>query len=312
MRKLHYIDKTKSDWREKWLAVRKKSIGASESAAILGLNSFNSPLSVYLDKKNLMPEDDSENIAAELGLELENFMRRKFVEWMIKNEDLNITVKEVPYILQHDTIDFFTATLDGIFKHPIKDKCVLEIKTTTEFNRDKWKDDEVPDKFYIQVQHQLMVTGWQWGYLIYLIGNRSIGVKTIERNEEVIKNLIDKGKDFWINFVEKNIPPAPIGLDSDSQALKILYPNEIPEVGIELSGKEAKEILKIIEDIEDEKEIEKNAKNSKTALQQILKAKMKDNEYMIAGDRKITLKTVRVAEHMVKFSQYRKLHIGNK
>ena len=196
MRKLYHIDKTRSDWREKWLIVRKKSIGASDSAAILGLNSYSSPLSIYLDKTNQMPEDDEENIAAELGLELENFMRRKFIKWMAKNEDLNITVKEVPYILQHNNIDFFTTTLDGIFKHPVKDKCVLEIKTTTEFNREQWKDDEVPDKTNVQVQHQLMFTGWQWDYLIYLIGNRSIGVKISERNEEVIKKISDRDKDY--------------------------------------------------------------------------------------------------------------------
>ena len=312
MRKLYHIDKTKSDWREKWLIVRKKSIGASDSAAILGLNSYSSPLSVYLDKKNLIPEDDEENIAAELGLELENFMRRKFIKWMVKNEDLDITVKEVPYILQHNNIDFFTTTLDGIFKHPVKDKCILEIKTTTEFNREQWKDDEVPDKFYIQVQHQLMVTGWHWVYLIYLIGNRSIGVKIIERNEEVIKKMAKIDKDFWINFVEKNIPPAPIGLDSDNKALKILYPNETPKVGIELTGKEEAEIILMMGIVDKQKEIEKIAKKENERAKQIIKAKIGVNEYMIANGRKITFKTIEKEAYTVKGSSYRKLHIGKK
>ena len=310
MRKLHHIDKSKSDWKEKWLQVRKKSIGASDIAGVVGLSQWKSPLSIYLDKTDQMPADDEENIAAELGLELEGFMRKKFVKYMAKNEEINVSVKEVPYILQHDNVNYFTATLDGIFKHPEKGKCILEIKTTSEFKRDAWKDDNVPDDYYAQVQWQMMITDWEWCYLVYLIGNRTLDIKLIERNEEVIKNLTDKGKDFWENFVEKNIPPAPIGLDADASALKILYPEAIPESGIELTGKEATEMLKIIEEIEDEKSDEKAAKNNKKTLEQILKAKIGENEYIKVGDKLITLKTVSVKEHLVKGSSYRKLHIG--
>ena len=312
MRKLYHIDKTKSDWKEKWLEARKKSIGASDIAGVVGLNPYKSPLWIYLDKTSQLPESYQENIAAELGLELENFMRKKFVKWMKKNEDINIDVKEVPYILQHDKVDYFTATLDGILKHPEKGKCILEIKTTTEFKRELWQGDEVPDEYYTQVQWQLMVTGWQWAYLVYLIGNRTFDVKLISRNEGVIENLANKGTGFWTQFVEKNIPPAPIGFNSDTEALKILYPEENQESGLDLTDENEGEVIKAMEIIDEQKAIEKVARVEKTRAQQIIKATIGDNEYMLAGGRKITYKTIAIAEHMVKASQYRKLHIGKK
>ena len=152
--------------REEWLKIRRKGIGGSDIAGICGLSNYNSPLSIYLDKTNQMPKDDEENIAAELGLELEDFLSRKFVQRIKKNEGIDIDLKKMPWILQHDTIDYFLVNLDRFFKHPEKGWCPVELKTTTEFKRDAWKDDEVPDQYYAQIQWQMMITGWQQCYLV--------------------------------------------------------------------------------------------------------------------------------------------------
>ena len=298
--------------REEWLKIRRKGIGGSDIAAICELSNYKSPLWVYLDKKGLLPKDDEENIAAELGLELEDFLSRKFVQRIKKNEGIDIDLKKMPWILQHDTIDYFLVNLDRFFKHPEKGWCVVEEKTTTEFKRDAWKDDEVPDNYYAQVQWQLYITGWHWGYLIYLIGNRTVDIKLIERNEKVIKELVDKGKDFQINFIEKNIPPAPIGLDSDDEAIKILYPNEVPKSGLKLSGEAEARIILMANIIDKQKVILKTATKEKDRAGQIIKAEIGDNERMIAGDRIVTYKTVSKETYTVKASKHRKLHIGKK
>ena len=309
MRKLAKLENLS---REEWLKIRKKGIGGSDIAGVCGLSTYNSPLWVYLDKTSQLPEDDKENIAAELGLELEAFLSRKFVQRMAKNEGIHIDLKKMPYILQDDKIDYFLVNLDRFFKHPQKGWCCVELKTTTEFKRDYWKGDNVPDEYYAQVQWQLMITGWEWCYLVFLIGNRTLDIKLIKRNEKVISNLMTKGTEFWTEFVEKNIPPAPVGLDSDSEALKILYPEEQLKSGLELTAKEEDEVLAMINIIDEQKEIEKVAKNNKIKAQQYIKSVIGNNEYMVAGNKKITYKTVRIVEHIVKASQYRKLYIGDK
>jgi len=298
--------------REEWLKARRKGIGGSDIAAVCGLSSYRSPLWIYLDKTSQLPEEDEENIAAELGLELEPFLSKKFIKWMQKNEGLDIELKKMPWILQDGKVDYFLVSLDRFFKHPQRGYCPVEIKTTTEFLREQWQGGEVPDDYYAQCQWQLFITGWQLCYLVYLIGNKTFDVKLIKRNEEVIKNLAEKGTIFWTEYVKKNVPPAPIGLDSDMEALKILYPEEYPESGIELAGEAESEIIEMIEIIDKQKEVEKVAKKEKGRAQQIIKAKIGDNEYMVAGNRMITYKTVRIPEHMTKASQFRKLHIGKK
>ena len=44
---------TKEISHEQWLDVRKRSIGGSEAGALLGMNPYASPLTLYLDKKDL-------------------------------------------------------------------------------------------------------------------------------------------------------------------------------------------------------------------------------------------------------------------
>jgi hypothetical protein len=49
--------------KETWLTERRKGIGASEAAAVLGLSRYKSPLDVYLDKTGeIGPQDDSERM----------------------------------------------------------------------------------------------------------------------------------------------------------------------------------------------------------------------------------------------------------
>ncbi len=298
--------------REDWLASRKKGIGGSDIAGICGLSSYASPLSIYLDKTDQVPRDDKENIAMELGLELEPFLSKKFIKWISEKEGLAIELKKMPWILQHDKIDYFLVSLDRWFEHPQKGNCPVELKTTTEFKREQWRDDEVPDEYYLQCQWQLFITGWKWCYLAFLIGNRTFDVKVIGRNEKVIENLKNKGTVFWEENIIKNQPPAPIGLASDTEALKILYPEEYSDSIMELTDKEEEEICNMIAIIEEQKAREKVARQEKTRAEQIIKARIGSKEYMVAGGRRIAYKTVIVLEHIVKKFQYRKLNISKK
>ena len=204
MRKL---PRSKNDMtHEEWLEVRKKGIGGSDIAAILGFNHYKSPLAIYLDKTDQKIPEDKENVAAEVGLELEPYLSKKFTKLIKDTEGIDIELFEMPEVLQHDEIDYFLVNLDRWFVHPQRGNCVVELKTTTEFKRDLWVGDEVPDEYYCQVQWQLMITGFKCGYLVVLIGNRIVDVKLIPRNEEFIQDLKQKGITFWQEFVQKEIP----------------------------------------------------------------------------------------------------------
>jgi putative phage-type endonuclease len=65
--------------REEWLQWRKKGIGGSDAATILGLNPYASLLSLWADKLGMMPErEDNEQMRQ--GRDLEGYVAERFME----------------------------------------------------------------------------------------------------------------------------------------------------------------------------------------------------------------------------------------
>ncbi len=235
--------------REDWLAIRRTGIGGSDVSAIMGLNKYKSALELYLDKKGLLPDSDEENLAAELGLELEDFLSKKFIyryckdndidedkiekfndtDYAIDEDGLDITFLKPDCIYQYEDVGYFLVNFDRLITEKVGKKILaipVELKTTTEFNRDDWKDDEVPDSYYLQVQWQIYISDAPHAYIAYLIGNRTFDYKKIPRNQKVIDNLIKQAKIFWNDYYLKGIPPAPDGSLSAKDALNIIYADD--------------------------------------------------------------------------------------
>ena len=301
MNAIKLID-TRTITHEEWLTWRKKGIGGSDVSALLGLNPWRSPLALYYDKVG-ENEDEEESIAMQLGKELEPFLRQKFEKWMLKNEGLTVEVEEEPFMMQHPEYEWALANIDGKFEHPEKGLCGLELKTTNEFAKNLWEDDELPVYYYFQIQWYMGVTGIETFYVGYLIGNRKFDAKEIPRNDEVIAEMFRQAKDFWHDHVLAETPPAPIGLGSDTDTLKKLYPEEDGQV-VELheyqdKRDKYKKLMK--QKAELEKEIE--------AIKQQFMAAMGESEVAIVGDRKVTWKTVSRKGFTVKPSSSRQLRI---
>lgn len=84
----------------------------------------------------------------------------------------------------------------------------LEIKTAGVNQAKKWKGDEIPDSYYCQCLHYLTVTGADRWYIAVLIGGNEAIRKTVERNDEDIKALIEAERDFWDHVVTRTPPPV--------------------------------------------------------------------------------------------------------
>ena len=296
--------------KQEWLAWRQKGVGGSDIASICGINPWHSALACYYDKTEKIPELEAENLPAELGIFLEPFIKVKFEKWFRENEDFRgtIDVRTLPYILQHPTNKIALANLDGHFFHPLKNENVIvEYKTTSERNYTNWVDENIPDYYYLQIQWYLYVTNCKTCYLATLVGNNKFIVTVIERNDEVIEQIIVKVDDFWKNFVEKKVAPAPDGSISAKEILDKMYENV--EVGkeITLTGQKLETCLGNI--IYSKKEI-KNYKADLQTFEQTIKAEMKEAEIATCGLYKITWKEQSKKEHLVKASKFRVLRIS--
>lgn len=238
---------TKEISHEQWLTLRKKSIGGSDAGALMDMNPYQSPVSLYADKKGLS-KDKETNEAMRLGNDLEDYVARR---WMEKTEK---KVRADNFMYQHDEYDFITANVD---RDVVGENSGLECKTMNGFAKYDLENGEIPAQYYAQCQHYMLVKGYDKMYLAILVFQRGIYCLEVERNEEFIKELLAAEIDFWTNYIEKDQMPPPDGSDASMEAIKQIYPSDTnPQMQLPNADAEIKRYLelgKAIKDIEEEK-----------------------------------------------------------
>lgn len=206
------IKKVKTANHEEWLKLRSQYIGGSDAAAVVGLNSFSSPYSLWAEKTGRIPGFVG-NLATEVGTFLEEFVAQKFAQETGKK------VRKCNHSFFNSKYPFAIANID---REVIGEDAGLEIKTTDSLNLKKFKGGEYPAHYYCQCVHYMAVTGKKRWYLAVLIGNKEFKWFTIERDEDEIAALMTAEKDFWY-LVKNGIPPLVDGTRASSEALSDVY-----------------------------------------------------------------------------------------
>jgi putative phage-type endonuclease len=221
---MNMITRIKTDSREEWLALRKKYIGGSDAAAVVGLNPFSSPYALWAEKTGRMPEFEG-NLATEVGTYLEEFVALKFTSETGKK------VRRVNMSLINSDYPWAIANVD---REVVGEQALLEIKTTDSINLKRYKGGEYPDRYYVQIVHYLAVTGKERCYLAVLIGNKEFKIFTIERDEDEIAALMQAEETFW-ECVKTDTPPAVDGTASTTDAIKTIFADDTEEETVDLS-----------------------------------------------------------------------------
>lgn len=213
--------------REEWLELRKHGIGGSEAAAILGLNPYMTPYTVWAEKTNRLPEkEDTE--AMRLGRDLEEYVAKRFTEKTGKR------VKRRNAILWHEEYPFMFANADRFI---VGENAGLECKTTSTLNLKQFKNGEYPDTYYCQCMHYMAVTGYRKWYLAVLVLGKEFLVYEINRDEDEIRSLVEAEKAFW-NYVVKDTPPPVDGRRPTTKTIHTIY-REAEPGKIELFGEDS-------------------------------------------------------------------------
>lgn len=213
---------TKDLTRDDWLDVRKRGIGSSDSSAAIGLNPYKSPLELWLEKTNrdqglAKPDPDDDSAPVFWGVILEPVVASQY------QRRTGNKVRKVNAVLQHQEFPWMLANIDRevVGSDEVQ---ILECKTAGINGARLWRDG-VPKYVEVQVMHQLAVTGKKAADVAVLLGGQQLEVYRIERNELLIKQLIDLERQFW-QYVETDTPPPADGSDSAEQALRLLYPED--------------------------------------------------------------------------------------
>jgi putative phage-type endonuclease len=286
------IASTKDMAREQWLELRQAGIGGSDAAAVAGVSKYASPLTLYMEKRGTYkrPQTDTLAEAANWGNIMEPVLRAEFKK-RINEERAEkglkpIWVQQRHAIFAHDEFDFMRTNLDGqIFGHEAGTG-ILEIKTASEYLKEDWEGEDVPNQYYIQVQHNIKVMEADYAYLAVLIGGNKYKHYFIERDDETINYLVGIEHNFWHNHVEAKIPPVTSGNDAEAEMMKIMYPNSYDEPVIELPI----EFKEVVERHEDLKEQEKEIKAAIKEARNNLTFELKEQAIAWAGPHQVTFK----------------------
>ena len=116
---------------------------------------------------------------------------------------------------------------------------LMEIKNvdSLQFIRN-WKEDdsliEAPPYIELQVQHQLLVSGMPYAYLVALIGGNALKYTKRNRDEAVGRVILRKVAEFW-QMIRDDRPPPP-DFSRDAKLIASLYNKSNPGETIDLSG----------------------------------------------------------------------------
>ena len=201
--------------RDEWLIARRKGIGASEAAAIVGMSPWMTATELWELKTGQRAETDkSSDKFVSQGVRLEPVLRELF---KVTHPEYIVDYHAYDIIFQPE-IPWLFATLDGELTSSAKRHGILEIKTATPTGRAGWAkwDGKIPQNYYLQLIHQLLATGYDFAVLYAALfsndGNIFIREYWLERFdcEEDMAWLLEREGAFWKSVNTKTMPPLSI------------------------------------------------------------------------------------------------------
>lgn len=192
---------------------RRNHLGASDSAALLGLSPWATPTSLFWEKRadllgDLDPEVGETSTAA---IEAGNVLERSVLDWA--EADLGCSLLRQAFVVSTQQ-PIFSTTFDALVPgRPF----AVEAKTTgiVAYNRastmDEWgreDSDEIPAHYLVQCQHGLYVGELETMWVYALIGGRGFVRYRVDRNDTLIGAILTRGREFWEQHVVPGVPPS--------------------------------------------------------------------------------------------------------
>lgn len=267
--------------RDEWLLERRKGIGGSDASIILGINKWQTPFELWLDKTGQVPVSESGSEAAYFGSLLEDVVAKEFEIRSGKK------VRRRKAMLRHPKHDFILANVDRMI---VGEKAILECKTTSAYNLKEWEDDEIPDSYIVQVQHYLGVLGPEYkkAYFAVLIGGNKFIWKEIERDDELIAMIFQAEIEFWNEKVLGGKAPVLDGSSAAEEYLKQRYAEAEGGKVVDLTSDNKTRIQQYLQLKEQINELSLQAKE----LENQIKHEMKEAEYGFIGNYQTSWKSV--------------------
>lgn len=200
---------------EEWLEYRRRGIGGSDAAAVLGVSPFATARDLYYDKLKLVSYEDDEGnwVAMKMGHLLEDLVAQIF------HVKTGYRIYQIKKMFYHPVYTHMLADIDYFVELPDGRTAILEIKTTNYNAKDHWwynGAEIVPINYEIQGRHYMCVMDIDQVFYCCLYGNNEdeVILRHIDRDLEYEAELIALEQNFWQNHILARVPP-PYTEDGD-------------------------------------------------------------------------------------------------
>lgn len=197
--------------------LRKSGVGASEVAAVLGLDSYTSPLDVWARKTGRAPvwDEAPQRLDQKLGHMLEPVMATLYQDERpgVVLEERGTIVGPEPWMLA--TPDRWASVGD----FPVGEEPTIYDQWLVQFKTKNWRTfegfgaegtDEIPDTIQCQVQWEMAVAGRDRCDVGVLVDGREWYVFPVAYDPELGADLMSRIGDWWKRYVVTDIEP-PVG-----------------------------------------------------------------------------------------------------
>lgn len=260
-----------------WHEARRGRIGGSDAGVIAG-SPWKTTYQLWLEKSGMADVDQAETEAMYWGSVLEDAVVRRYCDetgHKVRRQPL-ITSKSYPWMV---------ANVDRQIVGEERGPGILEVKTTNAFARIDELND-IPDAYYAQLQHYLMVTGYSWGAFAVLIGGNTFRRFEVVADPDYQEILLAAEVAFW-GLVESGI--APDVTAGDAAFLGRQFPTD-SGVSVTLEG-DAADALR---ELPGARERAKEAEEWQKTLEARIKGAMGDaSEAVVPGFGSVTWKAAK-------------------
>ncbi|MCF2611793.1 YqaJ viral recombinase family protein [Fusobacterium perfoetens] len=213
-----------------WLEHRR--IGATDTAVLICDNAYRnrlldrpdkytSPFLMYEERKGRYKREISftSQVAMEFGHFAEDFIIAHLPVLFEKEFGIKVqATRKGNQVVANKKYPLWSCTPDSWVKiegewYPV------ELKTGNSYTAYEWEREEVPNKYYAQVQQQLAVLGKEKGFLIGFVDNRFTRLYEIERNDKLISQAYEITRQFQY-CLDNNIEPELNGCEAECEYLK--------------------------------------------------------------------------------------------
>jgi len=195
-----------------WKPHRRKSLGASALAAVIGLNPYKTPYDVWNEYANGVDAEATPAMLA--GIDAEPIILKR------ANRSGQIPVKLVSAkqrLMRRADLTWLHATPDAI-SAPDATLALGEMKFTQHFNKRLWQQDTfdgdprttgypAPDHYVVQAEFQAWLLERPYTYLVGDTLSEQFVVRIERPLDTDVKHALERAEAFWFDHVLKKTPP---------------------------------------------------------------------------------------------------------